>query len=385
MKIFCLFVLSSLLASSAMAADPGDADRLLVKSLLDISQSRMVSALSTLDQIIEKHPNFRLAQLVRGDLLLAHARPLSTLGNARPSSELDDLRHEARQRVRALSDPLQEDRLPRYLLDLGDSYRHALVVDASRSRLYVFENRAGLPLRVADFYVTVGKAGLGKQKEGDNRTPIGIYSVSGFKPGSELGDFYGSGAFTLSYPNEWDQRLGRNGHGIWIHGTPSNTYSRPPRASEGCVVLANDDMKTLGQFIQTGKTPVIIAEQIDWVDHDKLDASRGELSAAVDQWRRDWESLDTARLLENYSPGFRSESQNYSQFSQAKQRNNAAKEWVKLGLSNVSLMLYPERPGLALVSFTQDYRSNKLSDRIQKRQFWSRENGRWKIIHESQL
>ncbi len=385
MKIFRLFALGSLLASSAFAADPGDADRMLVKSLLDISQSRMVSALSTLDQIIEKYPNFRLAQLVRGDLLLAHARPLSTLGNARPSSEQEDLRQEARQRVRTLSDPLQEDRLPRYLLDLGDSYHYALVVDASRSRLYVFENRAGLPLRVADYYVTVGKAGLGKQKEGDNRTPIGIYSVSGFKPGSELGDFYGRGAYTLSYPNEWDQRQGRSGHGIWIHGTPSNTYSRAPRASEGCVVLANEDMKTLGQFIQTGKTPVIIAEQVEWVDHDKLDASRSELSAAMDQWRRDWESLDTNRLLENYSHNFRSESQNYSQFSQAKQRNNAAKEWVKLGLSNVSLMLYPERPDLAVVSFTQDYRSNNLSDRIQKRQFWSRENGRWKIIHETQL
>ena len=48
-------------------------------------------------------------------------------------------------------------------------------------------------------------------------------------------------------------------------------------------------------------------------------------------------------------------------------------------------MLYPERPDFALVSFVQDYQSNNLSDRTPKRQFWSRENGRWKIIHETSL
>ena len=48
-------------------------------------------------------------------------------------------------------------------------------------------------------------------------------------------------------------------------------------------------------------------------------------------------------------------------------------------------MLYPERPDFALVSFVQDYQSNNLNDRTAKRQFWSRENGRWKIIHETSL
>jgi hypothetical protein len=48
-------------------------------------------------------------------------------------------------------------------------------------------------------------------------------------------------------------------------------------------------------------------------------------------------------------------------------------------------MLYPERPDFALVSFEQDYQSSNLSDRTPKHQFWSRENGRWKIIHETSL
>ncbi len=381
------FLLALLLATPTLQAAGLDADRQLANSLLAISQSRMPEALTAVDKLTQQHPNFRLAQLVKGDLLLARAQPLQTLGNtgSARSADLEQLRDEARQRVRALTDPLPNDKVPAYLLNLSDSYRHALVVDASRSRLYVYANRAGKPIRVADFYITIGKAGAGKQKEGDNRTPIGIYAISSFKPSRELTDFYGSGAFTLTYPNEWDTRQGRNGHGIWIHGSPSNTYSRTPRASEGCVVLANDDLSRLGQYIQIGKTPVIIAEQIEWIAPETLDARRSDLAAAIDQWRQDWESRDASRLLRHYSTAFRTGSQNLQAFAASKHKVNAAKSWIKVGLDDVSLMLYPERPDFALVSFVQDYQSNNLSDRTPKRQFWARENGRWKIIHETSL
>jgi murein L,D-transpeptidase YafK len=377
--------LSSMLLLAVLPASAwADAGHMLTESLLAVAQSRVPEALSTVDQLTRQHPNFRLAHLIRGDLLLARARPLDTLGNVSArNSELEQLRDEARQRVRAATEPLPQDKVPAYLLNLDDAYHHALVVDASRSRLYVYANRAGLPVRVADFYVTIGKAGTGKKREGDNRTPIGIYSVAGFKPPRELTDFYGSGAFTLSYPNEWDTRHGRNGHGIWIHGSPSSTYSRAPRASEGCVVLANDDLTRLGQYIEPGKTPVIIAETVEWVAHDALAERRNDLAAALESWRQDWESRDTARLIAHYHPQFRSGGQDLAAFRSAKQKVNARKTWIKVGLDRVSLMLYPERPDLALVSFAQDYRSNNLSDHTVKRQFWRRDNGRWTIIHET--
>ncbi len=379
-------LLTLLFATATAHAAEVDADRQLTNSLLAVSQSRMPEAVTAVDQLTQQHPNFRLAQLVKGDLLLARARPLETLGNIQSrSDELDQLRLEARQRVQAATESVSQDKVPAYLLNLDDSYRHALVVDASRARLYVYENRAGLPVRVADFYVTIGKAGAGKQKEGDNRTPIGIYTISGFKSQRELTDFYGSGAFILSYPNEWDTRQGRNGYGIWIHGSPSNTYNRTPRASEGCVVLANDDLTRLNQYIQTGKTPVIIAEQIEWVAYDTLDTRRSNLAAALDQWREDWESRDTTRLLSHYSTSFRAGQQDLQTFGASKQKVNATKSWIKVGISKVSLMLYPERPDFALVSFVQDYQSSNLSDRTVKRQFWTRENGHWKIIHETSL
>jgi len=378
--------LACLLFAPALHAAQPAPDRELAESLLAISQSRMPEALDTVDRLTRSHPNFRLAYLVKGDLLRARAKPLRTLGDADTANpELESLRQEARQRVRALTDANPADKVPAYLLNLSEEARNVLVVDASRSRLYVYENRGGLPARVADFYVTIGKAGVGKEREGDNRTPIGIYTISGFKSPSELTDFYGSGAYTLSYPNEWDVRQGRNGHGIWIHGSPSNTYSRAPLASEGCVVLANEDLKRLGDYIQPGRTQVVIAAEVDWVPYDALDARRNELAATLDGWREDWESRDTPRLLAHYSAAFRAGRQNLETFATGKQKVNAGKTWIKVGLSSVSILLYPERPDFALVSFVQDYRSNNLSDRTVKRQFWSRENGRWKIVQETSL
>jgi murein L,D-transpeptidase YafK len=356
----------------------------MAKSLIDISQNRVDKAKSILDKITASYPNFRLAQLIKGDMLLARAKPISMLGDTTGSRDaLDGLRQEARQRVKTLSKPLAANEVPSYLLDLGNQARYALVVDTSRSRMFVFANRDGMPIRVADYYVTIGKAGPGKQKEGDNRTPVGIYHVSGFKSGKELGDFYGGGAFTLSYPNDWDLREGRSGHGIWIHGTPSNTYSRPPLSSEGCVVLANDDLKSLGQYIEEGKTPVLITDKINWEDADQLKASRDDLTAAIDQWRSDWESLDTSRLLDHYSRQFRGESQDYAQFADNKRRVNAGKSWIKVKLSNLSMMLYPDRPDLAVIKFVQDYQSNNVKDLTHKKQYWSRENGHWKIVQET--
>jgi hypothetical protein len=92
-----------------------------------------------------------------------------------------------------------------------------------------------------------------------------VYQVTASLPKNKLSDFYGSGTFPISYPNEWDKRHGRKGHGIWLHGTPSDTYGRAARASNGCVVLANGDLDALSRNLQIGLTPVIIGEQIEWL------------------------------------------------------------------------------------------------------------------------
>lgn len=125
---------------------------------------------------------------------------------------------------------------------------------------------------------------------------------------AELPDFYGAGALPVNYPNEWDVRLGRTGYGIWIHGVPSDTYSRVPRASDGCVAISNQDLAPLLDLLSPGQTPVVLVGGLDWIELEDLHQRRAELLSRIAHWREAWESLNMAQYGGFYSTDFRSES-----------------------------------------------------------------------------
>ncbi|MSQ49764.1 MAG: hypothetical protein EXR30_05175, partial [Betaproteobacteria bacterium] len=319
-----------------------------------------------------------------GDLLLAHAHALENFGNVPktvPQEKVEDLRTEVLLRSRAFRDRPNGERLPRYLLQMHADQKHALVVDSQRSRLYVLENAAGRPQFVADYYVSLGKNGVEKTREGDQKTPLGVYHVTAKLPRQKLTDFYGAGAYPINYPNAWDKRLGRNGHGIWLHGTPADTYSRAPRASDGCIVLANADLEALGRTVQIGLTPVIIADEIEWTEATALETERQGLADAFESWRSAWESRDAERYLGHYAARFNSGDQDLAAWSQQKRKVNGAKSWIKVAVSRIAMLQYP-RESFIVVNFDQDYQSSNLSNTMRKRQYWIKDHGRWRILYE---
>jgi murein L,D-transpeptidase YafK len=393
---YCLLA-SALLPWNATAIDKSDLGKfaaygkfganytegLLVKSLLAVTQGQVQEALDTIDQLLQTTPNFKLAHLVRGDLLMARAQELQGFGNTATSPEaINDLREEARKRIERYLSERVASSIPEPLWQMDSSQKHALVVDAAKSRMYVYRNDNGQPRYVADYYVTVGKNGSEKQIEGDKRTPVGVY-VAGSKLTRKLPDFYGTAAYPLDYPNEWDRKQGKKGHGIWLHGTPSDTYSRPPRASDGCVVIANPDLKSLASILQNGNTPVIITNDVQWLDAKDASADKLKLSNALESWRKDWETQDTDQYLAHYSTQFFNRSTDLSGWAKEKRRIQATKMDVEIKLSNVSMFRYPANgSAMAMVTFDQDYKSNHLDSRMRKRQYWIQEDNRWKILYE---
>ena len=356
----------------------------LVKTLIAIKNNQLEAALAELEKVLQAYPNFRLAHLIKGDLLLARSQPLKTMGGAAgvPADRVADLRDEARARLARFQTERPTDRVPRYLVQLQPEQKYALVIDTSKSTLYVFENRDGAARYLADYYISSGKNGIDKVREGDKKTPVGVYHVTSSMPREKLGALYGTGAFPINYPNEWDRREGRKGGGIWLHGTPSDTFSRPPLASDGCVVLTNQDLEAIRQRVQIGLTPVIISSAVEWVDPQAMSGLRQELTGVLESWRRDWESLNTERYLAHYSPTFTSGTQDYKAFAQQKRQVNAGKQWVRVKVEKPSMFLYPGKEKLAVVTFEQDYSSSNLSNRMRKRQYWIREGAGWRIIHE---
>lgn len=362
-----------------------DHEALLVKALDEITRNDIDTALKDLEYLVSVNPKFKLAQLVYADLLSARAYPITDFGNLAyaPYQDIAALREEAKSRWNYYHKPLAAGRIPKSLVQLEDKHRYAIIVDLSIPRLYVFENRDAIPVLVADYYVSIGKNGFGKYAEGDQKTPVGVYFATGYIDSRKLPDLYGAGAFPINYPNAWDRQNGNTGYGIWLHGTPHNTYSRPPRDSDGCVIVSNQDLASIGAYITAGRTPVVLAEQIEWIDQQDWKEQQHRFRQFVEQWRRDWESRDPDRYLSHYSTDYYGLGKGYQDWVAYKRRVNTTKKFIKVGLSDTTMFLYPNGTNILVVTFNQDYHSDNVQRKFRKRQYWKREqDGAWRIFYE---
>ncbi|MCP1571896.1 murein L,D-transpeptidase YafK [Herbaspirillum rubrisubalbicans] len=363
-----------------------DPEALLIDIYKDLGANRLSEAQAKADALVAAYPTFRLGHLVRGDLLLMHARPVRNFGAMAdgPADKLKELRDEAMVRIRSLQEKPDPNLIPKSVLQVGDDQKNVLVVDTTRSRMYVYENQGGDLKYMTDYYISQGRFGANKTKSGDQRTPIGVYYVNNRIPGPKLPDFYGTGALPLSYPNEWDKRNGRSGYGIWLHGTPSDNFSRPPLSSDGCVVLANPDLQSLYSTAEVGKTVVVISQNVQFVNKDSLAKERDAASSMLEQWGQSLENADADKVLSYYSPEFRSaQGENLATWFGRQQKSLNGARYTSVKLRDVSLFRYPGASEDMIVStFTQESAVGKSKNAIRKRQYWVREGSQWKIIYE---
>lgn len=329
---------------------PDSVDGLLDRIFVRIEAQQLDAALVLTEQLVERYPKYRLGHLIKGDLLSAQMQSIDGFGaTGAPAQRIAELQAEAMARLNSYRERPPAGHVPRNLIKMAPEQGHAVVVDAGRSRLYLFKNDGGLPRLVADYYVTQGELGTDKFREGDKKTPLGVYRVNRTVPKDQLIDLYGSAAFTLNYPNAWDRQRGRGGSGIWLHGTQSDTFARPPLASKGCIVLTNPDISAVSAYLQDGVTPVIISDQIEWVSQTEWQREREVLVGLLDAWRTD--------------------------------AKNAA---LGIDADKLSIFRNPGKEDVLVVNFEQQGRSAAAAISQKKVQYWMREAGSWKIVYEGQ-
>jgi len=365
-------------------------ETLLMSALENIAQSRIDEALIELEILRSINPNFSLAQLVYADLLMAKNRRITNFGNSHKidNEKINALRDEILARWNYYKSPIDKTLIPSPLIQLSDIQDYVLVVDQSRHRMFLYKNQDGIPVYVDDFYVTIGKEGTGKTFEGDQKTPLGVYFVTRFIESDDLPDLYGDGAFPINYPNIWDKRNGRTGTGIWLHGTPSAVFSRPPQDSDGCVIISNDDLKTLAPYVAVGQTtPLIIANEIKWETKTEWKKRQKSFYSYLEQWRKDWESRDVELYLSHYSKDYEGLGKNYESWARHKRRVNLSKSFIKVNLDNTSIFVYPNGTApIMVITFMQNYYSDSFQRAFRKRQYWKMEkDGNWRIIFEGSV
>lgn len=133
-----------------------------------------------------------------------------------------------------------------------------MVVDKKRKILHLM--KAGKIFR--SYNVALGKQPVGKKrKEGDNKTPEGLYSIGYRNSGSS---FHLS--LEITYPNQEDINWARQngvspGGDIMIHGLPNEEWKwaflgHPKKNwTRGCVAVTNAEIEEIWQFVKSA-TPI---------------------------------------------------------------------------------------------------------------------------------
>ena len=368
----------------------GQAEERLLAVYQLIGEGRGREALAAAEALVRDYPHFQLAQLALGDLMTSRVRPLHKLGDApavagvqtpEAAATLQELRTESRQRVHAQRSPPPPHTIPAQFLQMPLRARHAIAIDASRSRLYLFENTAkGLQL-VADYYASVGKLGIEKNLEGDQRTPLGVYFITSRLDPATLKDFYGIGALPINYPNPLDLSRGKTGSGIWLHGTPPDQFSRAPLATDGCLVLANPDLERILQAVEPRSTPVVIARQLQWVLPQALQSDRNSFDAVMNAWRTAKSQGDMKRLMGFYAADFQSyRKMPLSEWSEVLHVETRALKGRELHLKDKSYLRWTDTAETMVVTF------GEVADGARtgpvKRQYWARRGNQWQIFFE---
>lgn len=375
--------------SDAIAAkDPETLVRQIYKHL---GEGERAQALATARSLSKQFPSFQLGQLLYADLLnISSQQPvqgadLEAEGQSSALRRLEELLLEAKRRMTRPSPEALQGQIPASVAVLAAQQPFIAAVDASRSRLYWFANRTGsdgkLKLELLrESYVSVGINGLGKVKEGDGKTPIGVYFIQKNLPGATLPDLFGVGALTLNYPNAVDAMRNKTGSGIWLHGTPSAQYSRAPEATDGCVVLSNPEMEHLLRLPGWRMTPVIIAEKLDWVPADQVSSIYTQFKPRLEQWIADRQRADTDKLKVHYSERFERDALDlqhwWPKLAQATSAQRNAKP-----LEVISVLNWNDGEDTVVVTMSDPNIRDKRQA-VFLRTYWQKEAGEWKLVFE---
>ncbi len=279
----------------------------------------------------------------------------------------------------------QDKNRPLEVLSISSDARlstHVFIADKASRKLSVFD-RASLETGSAyqQFDIDIGKNDGDKKKRDDKRTPEGIYLLENKRTPPDIPfDLYGSMAFTTNYPNFFDKFENKTGSGIWLHSVPDNVPLN--RGSKGCVVLRNDSIKKVEEYIQLNKTFMLINNQINWLTPDEHAKEKDFAISWMNTWKDQWEKQDIDSYIKNYSEEFSAPNFNKKSWLEHKKHLKEKYKYVKINLSTPQIFHLKNQ---YIFQFIQDYESDGHRDTGIKNLYVVKEGENLKIQREEWL
>ena len=277
-----------------------------------------------------------------------------------------------------------DEQVPAYLIRLPAAVKTVFVAETSTAKFHRFDNQHGTTVKhLGDTYMSIGENGEGKQRNGDRRTPLGIYFVTEQLDTSRMHEKYGITAFVLDYPNALDRRLERTGDGIWVHGVDRRGGKRPPLDTDGCLALPNEKLAALEAHFVSNVTPVLVSRRLSWVPEHRIDELRRELDAAVSLWADSQRDGDLHTYLSLYDEDFRHWGMNKSDWIALRSETLGARSVQAVATDDVLLLADPVAEGTYLSRFQWLTVEATSMLAITKRLYWRRDDqGQLRIIAE---
>jgi len=274
--------------------------------------------------------------------------------------------------------------VPAWVLRLPESTPTLFIAETSTSAFHRFDRAGDSVVKVRQDYMSIGQGGTGKEHDGDQRTPLGVYFVTEQLDTSRLHDKYGVTAFPLDYPNAWDRRLGRTGDGIWVHGVDPQGGTRPPLDTDGCIALPNERLLALQASFTANITPVLIVTELVWDEAGAVAARRSALEQAVMNWAENLRQGDMYAWLESYDDTFHHWGMNKSEWAAFSLETVGQRPIESVTISELLLLADPTEEGLYLSRFRLEIREGDLRSVVSiRRMYWRRsESGALKIVAE---
>ena len=256
---------------------------------------------------------------------------------------------------------------------------YAFVVDKKARVLSVWQQTENGLKKVAAFPADLGKHEGNKQNRGDAKTPEGIYFLQTRLEGAGL-DFkmYGKRAFTTDYPNYFDRHQGKTGSGIWLHAVPDHVALT--RGSSGCVVVRNDVILNLTQYIRLGRTPILIQNKTEYEPVADWQKDNAEFNQWLESWRSAWEKKDLDSYIAKYGNDFESMKMNKQKWQEYKAHLNEEYHSITVHISKPSVFF---ANGNGIVRFLQEYTSDQHSDFGEKTLYLKKDAKGIRIVGET--
>jgi len=263
-----------------------------------------------------------------------------------------------------------------YFYNLSGKIDTILIVDKNQQELYVLAENSEHQIEVVDeFRVTTGRIRGDKEKEGDLKTPEGIYTIIRKLNGTRLPEKYGPLAFVLNYPNYVDRLYHKNGTNIWIHGRNEQIKDRQ---TEGCISLENSHILDLAKYVTINRTQIVV---LDSIDNDSLSVMeyRNELRQFLEEWAGSWSNGDLEIYFSKYSRGFRENGRSFQAFKNRKRQLEKVYSWKKVKVDSVYFIISKQETE---AHFQQTYISPRFTSVGQKMLTIINEDDRLKIVKE---